>query len=70
MDAITAAVALISEQAMMERLDATMRIIKSNEQATRGLVDMITSSASSGTLYSPSGFVSQESVGQKLDTVA
>jgi DNA helicase TIP49 (TBP-interacting protein) len=70
MDGITAAVAIIGQKQALQQVDAVTRMIRSNEEATRGLVEMITASAGSGKLYSNSGVVQQTQVAQELNTTA
>jgi len=70
MDGITAAVGLIAQEASLERLHAVVGMMKQSEEATQGLVDMIVSNASSGTLYSKEGAVSSNAVGSNLNQLA
>jgi hypothetical protein len=70
MDGVTAAVTAIAQKQAIEQLDMVNRMIRSNEEATRGLVEMISASAGSGALYSSSGTVVPTEVASELNATA
>lgn len=70
MDGVTAAVAIMGGQMAMTRVDAIAKMVKHNQEVSQGIVDLVASSAGSGTVYSPAGSVQAVDVGSKLNTQA
>ncbi len=70
MDAITAAVALLSDQVAVQKLDFAAKMVRNAEESKQGVVDMILESSDAGALYSPSGGAVSAPVGTSLNTTA
>lgn len=70
MDATVAAVALVQNQAAVQRLEFSVKMIKQNELAKQGLMDLIVASAQDARLYTASGGVAGASAGKNLNQSA
>jgi hypothetical protein len=70
MDAIAAAVTLIGQQQTLTRIESTYGMIRRDQQMDHALVDLVSTEASSGTLYTDAGRVVSPVVGAQLDAVA
>jgi hypothetical protein len=70
MDAITTAVSLVGARAELAQVELSMRMIRSNEQAKQGLVDLILQSVEATGAYGADGVVRSPAVGIRLLTTA
>lgn len=70
MDGITAAVALMGEKMAIQRLNAAVGMVKQNAESQQAIVEMVSASAGSGTVYSGEGAIPQVDLGQVLNAQA
>jgi hypothetical protein len=67
MDAATIAVNLVQNQAALQKLDVSAKLVKQQEESKQGLIDLIVATAEGASVYGSGGNLGSLQTGSILD---